>query len=346
MITPQQALNRLLDNNELFYDEMTDLMRQIMNGEVSPEIISAILIGLRVKVESVSEIAAAASVMREFATKVPIEDTTHLVDIVGTGGDNAHTFNISTTSMFVAAAAGAKIAKHGGRSVSSSSGSADIIEAMGAGLALDPIQVAECIQTLGVGFMFAPNHHHSMRHVAPVRKALGVRTIFNILGPLTNPASAVNQVLGVFHIDLVGILSRVLQHMGSKHVLVVHGHDGLDEITLTGSTRVAELKNGLIMEYDIHPSQFDLAVIEDLKPLQVNNSQESLQKMNAVLAGEAGPCRDIVVLNSAAALYAADVVSSLDDGVKAAIQAIDSGKAKDKQQAFIHATQQLVTHKK
>ena len=249
MITPQQALNRLLDNNELFYDEMTDLMRQIMQGEVAPEIIAAILIGLRIKVESVSEIAAAASVMREFASKVPLQDRSHLVDIVGTGGDNAHTFNISTTSMFVVAAAGAKVAKHGGRSVSSSSGSADIIEAMGASLELTPEHVGQCINQLGVGFMYAPNHHNSMRYVAPVRRALGVRTVFNILGPLTNPAGASNQVLGVFHLDLVGILSRVLQQMGSKHVLVVHGSDGLDEITLTGTTRVAELKNGTIMEY-------------------------------------------------------------------------------------------------
>lgn len=340
MITPQQALNRLLDNNELFYDEMTDLMRQIMSGEVPAEVIAAILIGLRTKVETVSEIAAAASVMREFATKVPISDTTHLVDIVGTGGDNAHTFNISTTSMFVAAAAGAKIAKHGGRSVSSSSGSADIIESMGARLELSPQNVGKCIEKIGVGFMFAPNYHESMRYVAPVRRALGVRTMFNILGPLTNPAGAVNQVLGVFHIDLVGIMSRVLQQMGSRHVLVVHGHDGLDEITLTGPSRIAELKNGRIMEYDIHPTQFDIAVIEDLKPLRVNNSEESLQKMNAVLGGESGPCKDIVVLNSAAALYAADVVSSLEEGVEAAIKAIDSGAAKTKQQIFIQTTQQ------
>lgn len=341
MITPQQALNRLLDNNELFYDEMTDLMRQIMQGEVAPEIIAAILIGLRIKVESVSEIAAAASVMREFASKVPLQDRSHLVDIVGTGGDNAHTFNISTTSMFVVAAAGAKVAKHGGRSVSSSSGSADIIEAMGASLELTPEHVGQCINQLGVGFMYAPNHHNSMRYVAPVRRALGVRTVFNILGPLTNPAGASNQVLGVFHLDLVGILSRVLQQMGSKHVLVVHGSDGLDEITLTGTTRVAELKNGTIMEYDIHPTQFDMAVIEDLKPLQVSNSVESLNIMNAVLNGKKGPCRDIVVLNAAAAIYASDVVSSLEEGVDAAISAIDSGKAKNKQQEFIQTTQQL-----
>ncbi|WP_037588010.1 anthranilate phosphoribosyltransferase [Stenoxybacter acetivorans] len=341
MITPQQALNRILDNNELFYDEMTHLMRQIMTGEVAPEVIAALLIGLRIKVESVSEIAAAAAVMREFATKVPVQDAQHLVDVVGTGGDNAHTFNISTTSMFVAAAAGAKVAKHGGRSVSSSSGSADIIETMGVPLTLSAEQVGQCIDDMGLGFMFAPNHHSSMKYVAPVRRALGVRTIFNVLGPLTNPANARNQVLGVFHIDLVGILSRVLQQMGSKHVLVVHGSDGLDEITLTGTTRVAELKDGMVMEYDVHPEQFDLTVIEDLKPIQVNNSRESLQKMNSVLAGEAGPCRDIVLLNTAATLLAGNVVASLADGVIAAKEAIDSGKAKAKQQEFIVQTQKM-----
>ena len=341
MITPQQALNRLIDNNELFYDEMTVLMRQIMSGEVAPEVIAALLVGLRIKVETVSEVAAAATVMREFATRVPVVDTTHLGVIVGTGGDNAHTFNISTTSMFVAAAAGAKVAKHGGRSVSSSSGSADIIETMGASLNLSAAQVGECIDTLGLGFMFAPNHHSSMRYVAPVRRALGVRTIFNILGPLTNPAAAPNQVLGVFHLDLVGIMSRVLQQLGSRHVLVVHGHDGLDEITLTGPSRVAELKNGVIMEYDIHPEQFDMAVTADLKPLQVANSQESLAKMNAVLAGETGPCRDIVLLNSAATLYAGDVVESLEAGIITARAAIDSGKARACQQAFIKTTRAM-----
>ncbi|MCP2040377.1 anthranilate phosphoribosyltransferase [Neisseria sp. HSC-16F19] len=343
MITPQQALNRLIDQNELFHDEMMDLMRQIMSGQVAPEVIAALLVGLRIKVETVSEVAAAAKIMREFATRVPVQETAHLVDIVGTGGDNAHTFNISTTSMFVAAAAGAKVAKHGGRSVSSSSGSADIIETMGASLNLDAAAVGRCIDDIGLGFMFAPNHHSSMKYVAPVRRALGVRTIFNILGPLTNPAAAPNQVLGVFHIDLVGIMSRVLQQLGSRHVLVVHGHDGLDEITLTGPTRVAELKDGVIMEYDIHPQQFDIAVIDSIKPLQAADSRESLAKMNAVLAGEHGPCRDIVLLNAAATLYAGDVASSLEDGVAAAREAIDSGRAREKQQAFITATQSWAT---
>jgi anthranilate phosphoribosyltransferase len=253
MITPQQALARLLDNNELFHDEMSGLMRQIMSAQVAPEMVAALLVALRMKVETVAEIAAAAGVMREFATPVPVAGKQHLVDIVGTGGDGAHTFNISSTAMFVAAAAGAKVAKHGGRSVSSSSGAADVMEQMGVSLGLSPEKVGQCIEETGMGFMFAPNHHSSMRHVAPVRKALGVKTVFNILGPLTNPAAAPNQVLGVFHVDLVGILSRVLQQLGAEHVLVVHGSDGLDEITLTGQSRVAELKNGEISEYSIHP---------------------------------------------------------------------------------------------
>ena len=315
MITPQQAIERLISNNELFYDEMTDLMRQIMSGQVPPEQIAAILTGLRIKVETVSEITAAASVMREFATKVPLENADDLVDIVGTGGDGAKTFNISTTSMFVAAAAGAKVAKHGGRSVSSSSGAADVMEQMGANLNLNPEQVAQSIQQTGIGFMFAPNHHSAMRYVAPVRRSLGFRSIFNILGPLTNPAGAANQLLGVFHIDLCGILSRVLQQLGSKHVLVVCGEGGLDEITLTGKTRVDEIK--------------------------VENAQESLQKMNEVLDGKAGAARDIVVLNAAAALYAGNVVASLADGVKAAQEAIDSGKAKAKKDEFIEFGKQF-----
>ncbi|SAY51088.1 anthranilate phosphoribosyltransferase [Neisseria weaveri] len=341
MITPQQALLRLIDNNELFYDEMTDLMRQIMRGEVAPELIAAILTGLRIKVESVSEIAAAAAVMREFAVKVPVADTRNLVDIVGTGGDNAHTFNISSTAMFVAAAAGAKIAKHGGRSVSSSSGSADIIEQMGASLTLSPEQVGTCIDQVGIGFMFAPNHHSSMRYVAPVRRALGFRSIFNILGPMTNPASAPNQVLGVFHIDLCGILSRVLQQLGSKHVLVVHGSDGLDEITVTGSSRIAELKDGRITEYDIHPENFGLPVYKDLSGIKAANTQESLTIMNQVLNGQHGPARDIVVLNAAATIYAGGKADSLADGIAAAQKALDSGKAKAKQAEFIRLSTQL-----
>ena len=343
MITPQQAIARLIDNNELFYDEMTDLMRQIMTGQVPPEQLAAILTGLRIKVETVSEITAAAAVMREFATPVPVQDKANLVDIVGTGGDGAKTFNISSTAMFVAAAAGAKVAKHGGRSVSSSSGAADVMEQMGADLTLSPEQVGQCIDEVGIGFMFAQNHHSAMRYVAPVRRSLGFRSIFNILGPLTNPASAPNQLLGVFHIDLCGILSRVLQQLGSQHVLVVHGSDGLDEITITGHTRVAELKDGTIQEYDISPEQFGLPVYRNLDAIRVNNSAESLAMMQAVVAGEHGAARDIVLLNAAACLYAGNVVETLADGVAAAIAAIDSGAAQAKQQQFIQTTQTLAT---
>ena len=340
MITPQQALARLIDNNELFYDEMTDLMRQIMRGEVLPEQIAGILTGLRIKVETVSEIAAAASVMREFSSKVATPHAGELVDIVGTGGDGAKTFNISTTAMFVAAAAGAKVAKHGGRSVSSSSGAADVLEAMGANLQQSPEQVAQSIAQCGIGFMFAPNHHSAMRYVAPVRKALGFRTIFNILGPLTNPAGAVNQLIGVFHIDLCGILSRVLQQLGSRHVLVVHGSDGLDEITVSGCTRIAELKDGAVREYDIHPEEFGLPVYADLGSLKVENAADSLAMMNAVLRGEAqGAARDIVLLNAAACLYAGNVASSLQDGLERAREALDSGKAVAKQAEFVAQSQ-------
>ena len=336
MITPQQALARLIDNNELFYDEMTDLMRQIMRGEVLPEQIAAILTGLRIKVETVSEIAAAASVMREFSSKVATPHAGELVDIVGTGGDGAKTFNISTTAMFAAAAAGAKVAKHGGRSVSSSSGAADVLEAMGANLQQSPEQVAQSIAQCGIGFMFAPNHHAAMRYVAPVRKALGFRTIFNILGPLTNPAGAANQLLGVFHIDLCGILSRVLQQLGSRHVLVVHGSDGLDEITVSGCTRIAELKDGAVREYDIHPEEFGLPVYADLGSLKVENAADSLAMMNAVLRGEArGAARDIVLLNAAACLYAGNVA----EGLARAREALDSGKAAAKQTEFVAQSQ-------
>ena len=338
MITPQQAIERLISNNELFYDEMTDLMRQIMSGQVPPEQIAAILTGLRIKVETVSEITAAAAVMREFATPVPVADKNRLVDIVGTGGDGAKTFNISTTAMFVAAAAGAKMAKHGGRSVSSSSGAADVVEQMGAKTDLSPEQVARTIKETGIGFMFAPNHHSAMRYVAPVRRSLGFRSIFNILGPLTNPAGAPNQLLGVFHKDLCGILSRVLQQLGSQHVLVVCGSDGLDEITLTGETYVAELKDGTIREYTISPEQFGLQLRRNLDEIKVADSRESLSMMNAVLVGDAGAARDIVLLNAAAALYAGNVASSLTEGMAAAREAIDSGRAKAKQEEFIAAT--------
>lgn len=341
MITPQQAIERLISNNELFYDEMTDLMRQIMSGQVPPEQIAAILVGLRIKVETVSEISAAAAVMREFALKVPVQSE-HLVDIVGTGGDGAKTFNISTTAMFVAAAAGAQVAKHGGRSVSSSSGAADVMEQMGANLNLSPEQVAQSIEQTGIGFMFAPNHHSAMRYVAPVRRSLGFRSIFNILGPLTNPAGAPNQLLGVFHTDLCGILSRVLQQLGSKHVLVVCGSDGLDEITLTGTTRVAELKDGRIHEYDLNPADYGIEIRRNLDEITVANSAESLQKMNGVLSGQHGAARDIVLLNAAAALYAGNTVPDFAAGIEAARAAIDSGKALAKKEKFVAFGKQFV----
>ena len=341
MITPQQAIERLISNNELFYDEMTDLMRQIMSGQVPPEQIAAIITGLRIKVETVSEITAAAAVMRELATPVPVGDKSALVDIVGTGGDGAKTFNISTTAMFVAAAAGAKVAKHGGRSVSSSSGAADVVEQMGASLNLSPEQVGRSIDEIGMGFMFAQNHHSAMRYVAPVRRSLGFRSIFNILGPLTNPAGAPKQLLGVFHVDLCGILSRVLKQLGSEHVLVVNGSDGLDEMTLTGATHIAELKDGQILEYDIHPEDFGIETRRNLDEIKVSGSEESLAKMQAVLNGEAGAARDIVLLNAAACLYAGNVAASLAEGVEMARAAIDSGKAKAKQAEFVALSNRL-----
>lgn len=340
MITPQAALNRLIDQNELFHDEMLDLMRQIMRGDVPPPLIAAILIGLRVKTESVSEIAAAAQVMREFATRVPVSDTRHLVDTCGTGGDKSHTFNISTTAAFVSAAAGARVAKHGGRSVSSSSGSADVLEALGINLNLSAEQVGRCIDDIGVGFMFAPNYHSAMKHVMPVRRELGVRTIFNILGPLTNPAGAPNQVMGVFHPDLVGIQARVLRELGSEHVMIVHGEDGLDEITLSGGSRIAELKNGRIEEYRVSPEDFGLGYAP-LAALRADSADESKTILLSVLDGQRGPARDIVLLNAGAAIYTAGCSDSLADGVKAAAAAIDSGAARGKLDALIDLSQSL-----
>ena len=337
MFTPQEAINRLCDKREIFYDEMVDLMRQVMEGKVAPVQLAAILMGLHVKTESVSEIAAAASVMREFSTKVDASGVDHLVDTCGTGGDKAHTFNISTTSAFVAAAAGAHVAKHGGRAVSSQSGSADVLEGLGVNLALTPEQVGLCIREVGVGFMFAPNHHPAMKHAAPVRKELGMRTILNILGPLTNPAGAPNQVMGVFHADLVGIQARVLKMLGSKHVLTVHGQDGLDEITLTGPTFVAELKHDFITEYSIEPRQFGLDTAP-LEALQAKGADESRARLQAVLANEEGPARDVVILNAAAALYVSGVAPSLWDGVALARESIASGAAKRKLDQLIQFT--------
>ena len=329
MITPQQALVRLIDQREIFFDEMLSLMRQIMSGEVTPAQIAGILIGLRVKKETVGEISAAAQVMREFAAKVPVTKRNHLVDTCGTGGDAAHTFNISTASALVAAAAGAQVAKHGGRSVSSTCGSADVLEKLGVNLNLTPEQVGQCIDKIGIGFMFAPNFHGAMKHAAPVRRELGVRTIFNVLGPLTNPANANNQVLGVFHPDLVGIQARVLQRLGSRHVLVVHGKDGMDEISISAETYIAELKDGEIGEYTVHPDQFGLTSASvDL--LRVSNADEACEKLLGVLNNEAGAPRDIVQLNAGAAIYVAGLTATLDEGVAKAGQVIASGAAKGK----------------
>ncbi len=340
MITAQAALNRLIDQNELFYDEMLDLMRQIMRGEISPALTAAILIGLRVKVENVSEIAAAATVMREFATLVPVKERHFLVDTCGTGGDKSHTFNISTTSAFVAAAAGARVAKHGGRSASASAGSADVLEARGVRQQLDAAAVARCIDEVGLGFMFAPNHHSAMRHVAPIRKELGVRTIFNILGPLTNPAGADNQVMGVFHPDLVGIQARVLQQLGSRHVMVVHGRDGLDEISLTGTTRVAELKDGHITEYELDPRDYGLDYIDPAQ-IRAENAAQSKALLLSVLEGKSGAARDIVLINAGAAIYCAGVSPTLADGIAAARRAIDSGRAHEKLTELVQLSTKL-----
>ncbi len=339
-ITNTEALTRVIEHREIFHDEMLALMRRIMSGEMSPLMIAALTIGLRVKKETIGEIAAAAQVMREFATPVAVPDRTHLVDIVGTGGDSSHTFNISTAATFVAAAAGARVAKHGGRSVSSTSGSADVMEALGARIDLTPEQVGQCIAETGVGFMFAPNHHPAMKHAAPVRKELGVRTIFNILGPLTNPAGAPNQLLGVFHPDLVGIQVRVLQRLGSEHVMVVYGMNGMDEISLSGETLVGELKNGEVKEYVIHPSDFGLPVY-DSRVLKVANKEESVACIQRALANEDGPVRDIVLLNAGAALYCANVAGSIADGVKLAREAVASGRALAKLSQFVAATNRL-----
>ena len=339
-ITPQEALLRCIDHREIFHDEMLHLFRQIMSGEISPTMVAALTMGLRVKKETIGEITAAAQVMREFSTKVPMADTTHLVDIVGTGGDGAHTFNISTAAMFVAAAAGARVAKHGGRSVSSSSGSADVIESLGAHIDLKPEQIAQSIAQTGIGFMFAPNHHAAMKNVAAVRREMGVRSIFNILGPLTNPAGAPNILMGVFHPDLVGIQVRVLQRLGAQHALVVWGRDNMDEISLGAGTMVGELIDGEIREYEIHPEDFGLAMIAS-RNLKVANAAESKAKIMEALRGEPGPAHDIVALNAGTALYAAGVASSIEDGLQKARAAIASGAALAKLDQFVGVTRQL-----
>jgi anthranilate phosphoribosyltransferase len=339
-ITAQEALQRTIDHREIFYDEMLSLMRQIMAGEVSPVMTAAILTGLRVKKETIGEISAAATVMRELSTKVVVPADSNFLDVVGTGGDGSHTFNISTATIFVAAAAGAKVAKHGGRSVSSKSGSADVLEALGVNLNLLPVQVAECITETGIGFMFAPNHHSAMKNVAPVRREMGVRTIFNILGPLTNPAGAPNTLLGVFHPDLVGICVRVMQRLGAEHVLVVYGRDSMDEVSLGASTLVGELKDGVVSEYEIHPEDFGLTMMSN-RHLKVADADESKAMLLGVLDNKPGAAREIVALNAGTALYTANVVDSIGAGIVRAREAMASGAARAKLEAFVAATRKF-----
>ena len=339
-ITPQQALQRTIEHREIFFDEMVELMRQVMRGEVSPVMTAAILTGLRVKKETVDEIAGAATVMREFSRKVDVADRTHLVDIVGTGGDGAHTFNISTASMFVAAAAGARVAKHGGRSVSSSSGSADVLEALGANIELAPAQVAECIAETGIGFMYAPLHHPAMKVVAPVRRELGVRTLFNILGPLTNPAGAENILMGVFHPDLVGFQVRVLRALGAKRALVVWGRDGMDELSLGASTLVGELRDGEVREYEVHPEDFGIRMAHT-RNLRVRDAAESKDMLLGALDNVPGLPLEIVAMNAGAALHASGVAEDIGDGIARARKAIASGAARAKLAEFVDATVRL-----
>jgi anthranilate phosphoribosyltransferase len=340
LLTDTEALNRVIEHREIFHDEMVALMRRIMEGEMSEPMMAALLIGLRIKKETIGEIAAAAQVMREFSTKVEVPDVPHLLDIVGTGGDASHTFNISTCSMFVAAAAGARVSKHGGRSVSSKSGSADVLEALGVNLMLSPAQIAGCIRDIGIGFMFAPNHHPAMKNVAPVRKALGVRTLFNILGPLTNPAGAPHILMGVFHPDLVGIQVRVLQRLGARRALVVHGRDGLDEVSLSGPTWVGELKGGQVHEHEVRPEDFGFTPA-GLEALRVETPAQSRAMLESVLADQPGPARDIVLLNAGMALYAADVADTPQAGVALAREALASGQARATCEAFVKRTRAL-----
>jgi anthranilate phosphoribosyltransferase len=338
-ITIAEAIQRTVEHREVFHDEMLHIMRQIMRGELSPAQIAGFITGLRVKKETIGEIAAAAQVMRELATPVEVADDRHLVDTCGTGGDAAHTFNVSTCAAFVAAAAGAKVAKHMGRSVSSASGSAEVLEALGAHINMSPAETGKALEQIGIGFMFAPAHHAAMKYAAPVRKDLGVRTIFNILGPLTNPAGAKQQVMGVFHPDLVGIQVRVLQRLGSKHVMVVYGIDGLDEISISGETMIGELVKGEINEYNIHPSQFGLELY-DRRAITVNTVEESKAMIQAVLDNQPGPAHNIVAMNAGAALYVAGLAPSLKAGIERASQAIKSGAAKHKMEEFIAFSKQ------
>ncbi len=339
-ITPQEALLRTIEHREIFHDEMLHIVREIMSGAWSPVMIAAFITGLRVKKETIGEITAAAQVMREFSTKVHVSNKTHLVDIVGTGGDGSNTFNISTCSMFVAAAAGARVSKHGGRGVSSKSGSADVMESLGININLPPAAIAQCIEQVGVGFMFAPNHHPAMKNVAPVRKEMGIKTIFNLLGPLTNPADAPNILMGVFHPDLVGIQVRALQRLGAEHAVVVYGKDGMDEVSLGAATLVGELKNGEITEYEIHPEDFSMVMASN-RALRVETAEQSKAMLLGVLENQAGAAKDIVILNAGVALYAANVADSMRAGLQLAREAIESGAAKAKLAQLVLLSQQL-----
>ena len=339
-ITPSEALVRCIEHREIFQDEMLSLWRRLMSGELTPVQIAALTMGLRVKKETIGEIAAAAQIMREFATQVEPADRSNLVDLCGTGGDGAHTFNISTAAMFVAAAAGARVAKHGGRSVSSGSGSADVLESLGANILLSPKAVADCLAETSIGFMFAPSHHAAMKHAAPVRKELGVRTIFNILGPLTNPAGAPNQMMGVFHPDLVGIQVRVLKQLGANHVLVVHGKDGMDEVSLGAATMVGELKDCEVREYEIHPEDFGLSMVSN-RSLKVASPAESRAMLLEAVDNVAGTAREIVIFNAGVALYAANVADSIGEGIAQARSAIASGAARRRLDEFVAATRRL-----
>lgn len=339
-ISFKDALQRLLDSADLSHAEMLDVMHQVMGGELTPAQIAGFLVAIRIKGETVDEIAAAAAVMRELAAHVDIQDRSHLIDTCGTGGDGIQTFNVSTASAFVAAAAGAKVAKHGGRSVSSACGSADVLEALGVNVNLAPEQVARCVNEIGIGFMFAPNHHSAMRHAAPVRRELGVRTLFNLLGPLTNPAGAKRQVMGVFHRDLTGVLAQVLQRLGSVHVMVVHGTDGMDEISFSGNTYIAELKDGKVNEYILNPEQFGFA-LHDLKTIQVLDVRQASDMLRSVLAGEKSPARDIVLMNAGAAIYVAGLADNMRHGIEQAGRMLDSGAAQVKLEQLVSLSQQL-----
>jgi len=333
-MTYKDLLTILLDRQDLPRDAMLAAMHALMGGEYTPAQIAGFLVAMRMKGETVTEIAAAAEVMRELSIKVPLAGVEHLVDTCGTGGDGAHTFNISTAATFVAAACGAHVAKHGGRSVSSTSGSADVLEALGANVSLPPERVAEAVRSIGVGFMFAPNHHSAMKHAAPVRRELGVRTLFNMLGPLTNPAGAPNQVLGVYSRELTGKLARVLQTLGSRHVLVVHAEEGLDEISLASPTWVAELKDGHVSEYELEPGLFGLPQVAASK-MVVRSKEEAAAMLLAALEDRHPAASSIVALNAGAAVYVSGRAASLQDGVAQAQAAIRTGAARARLDDYI-----------